>query len=86
MTQVSHLPDNVKATVITTLHEVRADTPDKWEDRQSQHRNRKYKELNECFQTERVTEILKSTDELHGRIEMIEERVINLVDKSLENI
>ena len=55
-------------------------------ERQSQHRNRKYKELNEYFQTERVTEILKSTDELHGRIEMIEERVINLVDKSLENI
>ena len=60
--------------------------PNKWKDRQSQHRNRKYKELNEYFQTERVTEILKSTDELHGRIEMIEERVINLVDKSLENI
>ena len=26
MTQVSHLLDNVKATVITTLHEVRANT------------------------------------------------------------
>lgn len=86
MTQVSRLSDNIKGTIITTLREVRANTPNKWKDRQSQHRNRKYKELNEYFQTERVTEILKSTDELHGRIEMIEERVINLVDKSLENI